>query len=351
LRGLHPDGAMSILARSGSRVLDATGVAVWIAAMLWVGLTASRSGTDATAVHGLLVTTAACFMAGWIIARLGRRWMVPAVITAALGLLLIISPEQMLSGRPLSGPFGYSNATGALFAQGAAAALILATSVRWRPVVFVALIAAASFAIVPLVIGSIMATLAAIALIGIAVAARNKRSAGALVLLCAGLAAATLVATVVVGTAYTPEEPGRLDRLVTSTLGERRPALWHDAWRIMLSNPVEGVGVGNFAEASPVARSDRDARWAHNEFLEGGAEAGIPGFVLAALIFGWALAKLWTSERQEAATAVAAGAVAALAMHACVDYVLHFPAIPAVSAALVGSATGAALSPSRTESH
>ena len=36
--------------------------------------------------------------------------------------------------------------------------------------------------------------------------------------------------------------------------------------------------------------------------------------------------------------ALGAAALAALVIHACVDYVLHFPAVPLAAAALVGTA-------------
>jgi len=108
---------------------------------------------------------------------------------------------------------------------------------------------------------------------------------------------------------------------------------------------VFGVGPGRFADASPTASRDPDLRWAHNEFLQSGAESGLPGFVLSVLLFLWGFGALWANAGHAAnegfATALGAAALATLGAHASVDYVLHFPAVALAGGALVGSALGA----------
>src|SRR6185369_4744596 len=99
-----------------------------------------------------------------------------------------------------------------------------------------------------------------------------------------------------------------------------------------------GVGIGRFAVESPTARSDADARWAHDEFLQVGAEAGIPAMALMIAIFLWAVVRLTATRRVRWGVAIGAAAVAALGVHASIDYVLHFPAVGFVAAGVLGSA-------------
>jgi hypothetical protein len=65
---------------------------------------------------------------------------------------------------------------------------------------------------------------------------------------------------------------------------------------------------------------------------------------LLAGLAGWAFVALAASASRRPAPVAAAGAVAfaALAAHASVDYVLHFPAVPLAAAALLGVASARA---------
>ncbi len=146
-----------------------------------------------------------------------------------------------------------------------------------------------------------------------------------------------LVATVVLGGTYAPRSgDGAIDAVASSST-ETRLALWHDAWFLMVEHPITGIGAGRFAEESQVAASDPDTRQAHQEFLQLGAEVGIIGGVLLAAVFVWMIARAGLDHGPVGAI-VAAG-VAALGIHACVDYVLHFPLVPVASAILVGAAS------------
>ena len=64
----------------------------------------------------------------------------------------------------------------------------------------------------------------------------------------------------------------------------------------------------------------------------------VSGAILLALLVGWGFARLPLVTRPDARTLLGALAVATLAIGASVDYVLHFPAIPVVGAALIGAA-------------
>jgi O-antigen ligase len=130
---------------------------------------------------------------------------------------------------------------------------------------------------------------------------------------------------------------GSIDRSVQNLLDRRRVALWNDALGLMSEHPVTGVGPGRFAESRTTAPGDPDARWAHQEFMQQGAETGVPGLLLVLLVFGASFGWLWA--RADTLTAVAAGALAALGIHASLDYVLHFPVIPIAAAAILGAST------------
>ena len=90
------------------------------------------------------------------------------------------------------------------------------------------------------------------------------------------------------------------------------------------------VGPGTFAQVDRTARRDADVRWAHNEFLQEGVELGWAGFALLVLLFGWGFARLWVLPAPDIVVALGAASLAALGIHASVDYVLHFPAVPLI---------------------
>ena len=58
---------------------------------------------------------------------------------------------------------------------------------------------------------------------------------------------------------------------------------------------------------------------------------------LLALLFVWGFARLSAGAPPDAVTLLSAASLAALGIHASVDYVMHFPAIPILAAALVGT--------------
>ena len=144
---------------------------------------------------------------------------------------------------------------------------------------------------------------------------------------------AVLAGTVALGVGYRPGA----DTVFVRALTERRLELWHESLALIADHPG-GVGPGRFQDVDPTALRDRDARWAHNEFLQQGVELGWAGLVLVVLLFLWGFARLWVHPAPDLVVALGAASLAALGIHASVDYVLHFPAVPLAAAALVGTA-------------
>ena len=90
---------------------------------------------------------------------------------------------------------------------------------------------------------------------------------------------------------------------------EGRTTIWQVAWRAFEANPVEGVGAGNFQQASvhyllrpgTLARSDQiigdQPKVVHNSYLGVAAELGAVGFLLFALIVGFSLISMIRASR------------------------------------------------------
>jgi O-antigen ligase len=130
------------------------------------------------------------------------------------------------------------------------------------------------------------------------------------------LAATALVALVVLGTASEQywKQMGTImsDADYNRTDESGRMKIWSRGVGYMLSNPVLGVGVGNFPAAegllSPFAGRQQagvGVRWnaAHNSYIQVGAELGIPGLALFIGIIVGAFRALRTSSRQLTAEA------------------------------------------------
>ena len=228
----------------------------------------------------------------------------------------------LVGGGPLDGPFGYRNATGAFCVLATIAALMVAAAVpRWWMRI-PAILAAVPFAIVAAVdsaAAGLSLLVIAVALIGLFGPLGVRVSIVAL----ATLFAVAFAGTIVLGAGYRPGA----NNIVVRALTERRLVLWHEALQIIEEHPG-GVGPDRFSEVSPTARQDRDARWAHNEFLQQGVELGLAGLAILLLIVLWGFARLWVHPSPDMVVAFGAAALAALCIHACVDYVLHFPAVP-----------------------
>jgi O-antigen ligase len=281
--------------------------------------------------------------AAYVLARLGGSSfppLVPGALVAVAAGIALLTPD-LLSNAALSGPFGYANAKGAFFAQAAIAALFLALTSKAPLARLLGTASAAGFAVIPFAAGSVASAILLIALAPIALAAGTSRATRPLVFGFAALFVMVLATTVVLGVRHSIGGPsGPLGRAATTTLTERRLVLWHDALTLLRLNPGVGVGPGRFGQFSPTAQRDPDARWAHNEFLQHGAETGVVGLALFGLAFLWGFTRLFAAVGRMAV--LGAAALAVLGIHASVDYVMHFPTVPIYAAALVGAGSTSA---------
>lgn len=295
----------------------------------------------------LLVAVAAACVAGYLL----PRGLAPAYglgVALGIGGLILLTPDG-LSGRALAGPLGYGNANGALCAQGAAAACVAALACRRRPARLAALTVGTGLALLAWQTGSRAGTATAagcIALAAVALAGSGADTAPGparwIIRGAAATSAVVLALTVTLGLAHDPQgaHRGLGDRVAERALSERRPALWSESLDLLNGAPATGVGVGGFADASRTARADQDARWAHSAFLQHGAEAGVPGLATLLGLSGAAYVALWRAAERSVLAVAGTCALTAALTHAMIDYVLHFPVIPLLTALTVGVCVG-----------
>jgi O-antigen ligase len=324
--------------RTGS-ALDRVGLIVAGAGVAWTVVSAIVAGVDPTpvvagqiAVGGALV--GARLVASW------NRWAVPAVAVAVTVVITFLSLDGVFNPAPRAGPFGFSSITGAFYAQATIAGLMLAagTLALLRPV---GALTAIFFALVPIATKTRSATILLFVLVIIAFLAVSDPQRRLVTRSFKWVIGGAIAGTLAVGVVYAgPQDASPWTRASADLVTEHRIALWHDAVVMMETNPLTGVGPGNFGSFSPVARSDPDAPWAHNEFLQHGAELGIPGLLLLSSVFLWGLSRLLAREALDTIAILGAVGLTILAVHACVEYVLQRPAVPILAAALLGTAIG-----------
>ena len=314
------------------------GVLLAGATVTWAFLAAASSGGSPGPFVALVLGSAVALVIGRLLCSV-RRSLVPGAIVGIASVLALTTPD-ILSGAPLAGPLGYANANGAFFLQAAMAGLMLAAGSHAPPVRILGLLAAAAFAVVPFANKSVTSATLLLLLPVVALSVWALIGARVAIATCAILFLVAFLATIVLGSTYEAHDrSSTVARIVDATLDERRTALWHEALVMMGDHPVTGVGVSGFQVFSPTARSDRDARWAHNSFLQQGAETGVIGLILLLLLFLWGFAWLGTTPTRDTISVLGAVALAGLGIHACVDYILHFPAVPITTASLVGAAS------------
>jgi O-antigen ligase len=318
--------------------LDCAGAILLACSLFWTWTAARVEGGDAIPAIRLMLVCACALVVGRLVGLVVRP-LIPSVIAIAAIALLLLSRAPVLDRSPLGGPFGYANATGAFYVQSAVAGLMAAACARSLVARALWVVTALALGLVPIAIG-VKTAVALVVLLIVAglIAFRWKGWRAAIVAagICASLA---LLGSVLVGATYHSSGGTSLaDRVIEASITERRVVLWGEALDLMSAHPITGIGPSRFAEVSPTARVDIDARWAHNGFLQQGAEAGVPGFVLLVGFFIWGFVRLWYVPAPDAITGLGAMALAALAIHASVDYVLDFAIVPIVAAALVGIA-------------
>jgi O-antigen ligase len=314
--------------------LDLMGMLLVAAAIGWTYESAAVAGGSPGPVAMILFGSALAFLVGRVTGSIARS-LVPLAAVVFVG-VLALGFHGGPRGHAPADPLAYANASAALYLQGTVAGLML--FVMWR--------AAAARTLSLVMVGALLVvTLFAnsravdilIVLPASAMALRRSRSIRVGIAVFAGLFLVAFLAALVLGATYHRGKPSGIpQRLAESALSERRPALWHDALVLMSHHPAYGVGPGRFIRQSPIARSDLDARWAHNGFLQQGAEQGVMGLVIVVLLFAWAFVRLWVTPSPDAVNALGAAGLAALGIQACIDYVLHFPAVAVAASALVG---------------
>jgi O-antigen ligase len=316
------------------------GVILVVAAVAWTLLAGAVARSSPWPMAGLILGAGVTVGVSWLVSARHAAVVPSAIVALVLG-AAIVDAGSGFDLDEFAGPLHYANASAALFALAVLAALLLAVTTRGGASRIVAVTAVV--VLTPLVL---LARVWAVAillpgLVAIAVVVTRRRGARAAVAACGAVFAAALLVSLFTGAARIGVGSGAAGRVVGGTITEARVILWHEALTIVASEPVFGVGPGRFEEASPTASRDRDLRWAHNEFLQVGAETGMLGYLLSVGLFAWGFLVLYANA-DGLATALGAAALALVGAHANVDYILHFPAVGLAGAALLGTAVGVA---------
>ncbi|MGH2787264.1 MAG: O-antigen ligase family protein [Actinomycetota bacterium] len=329
---------VGIMADRRRLLLDGVGLVLLSMTVLWVFVSSLVTKSDPMQILALLSALAVGVVAGRLLPGV-----VPMVVVAITMLLFVINPLEFISRDPGGFPFGYANAKGAFLVQAAAAALIVARTIPAGGLATAAITGAVIFGVVPLLFESLAAgTLGLVVVaIGLAGALLTKAYARSLGILL-GMVFVVVFSTTLLIAATETSTPAVVGDVIGDTLSERRKALWTDALSAMRDNPLVGVGPGNFENVSDIARVEDDVRWVPSAFLEQGAEGGILGLVLMFAIFLWGFVRLMASDGPGPVIAIGIAALFGIAVHVCMDYVLHYPAVPMVAGALLGSATSSA---------
>jgi len=318
-------------------VLDLLGLGLFVASAAWAVASGALRDGHPEPMAALFLGCAVVFAASRLVSAVNML-VVPIAVAVVAGALAVASPFGTLSSSPLAGPLGYANAKAALFVQAAVAALLVAILVTGRRLRVVAAGAGVLFAIVPWVTGSVAAAAATLLLpVAWLLAHRPRAERWALV----GVPAFLLVlgTTVLIGLAP-PRSEGLVGGALDASLTRERLVLWHEATTMLRAEPLLGVGPGRFKEVSPTALSDSDLWWTHHGFLQQGAETGFVGLGLMISLFLWGFVRLGNAASR--AVPILGVGLLALAVQACVDYVLHFGVVSLAASALVAvPATGA----------
>lgn len=302
-------------------VLRSTLTGVLILSLLagWC-LLSTPSAPEAVSGAAAFLVLAAGLLVGRVLARVHP--VIPG-LTVLIGAAVAFAyswPESM-SGEPLASPLGYMNANGALLLCGVAGGVVATAgrSTAWQ-------LLASGGALVAAVVCAANGALAAAVAAGVLAVwslVRHLGRSSAWLVAGAVLIGVPGLLPVAWGGGWLP-----WNRFVANALSEERFLLWRAGYRLMVENPVSGVGPGRFAEESPVA--DPDLAWAHSYWLQSGAELGVVGLAGLVLLLAWAVAALG---RQSLLLGV-------LLLPASVDYVLQFGGVLLALSVVVGASLG-----------
>lgn len=182
-------------------------------------------------------------------------------------------------------------------------------------------------------------TLAAVAMIGLAVLRRSLKIAALAMAAMAAMAAVVLLAP-------NPALRERLSTLrhpLSTPSAVNRLSEWKETVRIIPHYPVAGVGANALRMVFPQHRMTSSGRWlvhAENQYVQLLAEGGAVGLLLALFCAGAIGGAVWQArnETPPVVFAAAAGAVALAAIHALFDFALLVPVYAITLASVIGLA-------------
>jgi len=330
------------------------GLAAWTAlSLLWAPLgDSAREDVWRVALHAAVLPLAVvAFADRWAARALEPALALLALVVVGYGLLggagvLDLTASFAADGR-LEQPLSYWNAMGALAAVGIVLAVRVAID-RTRPA---PLRAGAAVTVVPLVAGIYLTysrgALAALTLglVVLALLAPEARPLwaraghgwrvavgwGMLLLLGAAL---VLVAD---DRASPPARGATAERF--ADIGSNRADYWRVAVDSFAAAPLHGVGTAGFRVEWLRERDVREgAVDAHSLYLETAAELGLVGLVLLGAFLGGAIAGARRLTRDDAELAAGpVAALAALALHAGIDWDWELPALGLIGLLLAGT--------------
>jgi O-antigen ligase len=352
--GLSPGAVVPPTAAGRLAVAGLLGLAAWTAlSLLWAPL-ADSARED---VWRLALYAAALPLA---VAAFGKRPAARALEAALAGLALVVVGYGLLGevglldlassasadGR-LDQPLSYWNAMGALAAVG----IVLAARIAIDATRGMALRGAAAVALLPLLAGIYLTysrgALAAVALGLVVLALFTPEArplwarAGHRWRLVVGWGAVLVLAgalvLVAVDRASPPARGATAERF--ADIGSDRADYWRVAARSFAAAPLEGVGTAGFhvewLRERDVAEGAVDA---HSLYLETVAELGLVGLaLLAAFVGGVAACARRLTFEDGALAAGPCAALAALALHAGIDWDWELPALTLVGLLLAGA--------------
>ncbi|MBC9725375.1 O-antigen ligase [Streptomyces sp. TRM68367] len=316
-------------------VLDAVGVVVLGACATWPLITAAARGGRPEGVLLAVLAVAAGCAAG----RIGGAILpVAAPCAAALaGTALTVTVPHLAPGPHIDAPLGRVGATAAVLTLSAGAACCAAWASPVPSVRLALRLLAAGTAVTAAALDSITGCVACAAVLLCSLAAGRMPHRGAGI---AGLAGAAALVTGLTWAVAANAVPDGLAASLEGQLTPHRVLLWRDAVHMVEGDPTLGVGPGRFGELSTTATQSllSDGR-PHSAPLQQAAEQGLPGLILLAAAFGWALHALWRTARPTPVALTAGAALTALAAIACVGNALSFTAVTAGAGLLAGMAT------------
>lgn len=331
---------------AGSSPLPLTPLMWWVAGFCtWLVIALPSAADSHLASREVVLFAVGLMCAGLVVAVCSRVSDVAFVLGALLAVIAasaLIVPFNVddlrahyggavVAGRA-TGIFGEPNQMGTFAATGALVGIALALAGQTRPARWLPAVAAVVCTVALLLSLSRGAWIGFA--FGMAVLVIRLREMRRLLVLGA---VPLFIFAVVIGS-FAPSSPQAeiVGARLRSITGERnpyddRPALWREAVREVMADPVTGQGPGNFRVASARATSKSrtvSAEHAHNQMLTWGAENGMPAVVIAAGLMGSLYLSLRrvarrVTRRDRAMVAGVAAALTAIAGQGIVDYTLH----------------------------